>query len=344
MNKKLLGGIFASVMFLCLYFSSGILVFAREKPDVPRHGVEKLTVSVRSLANDSLHEPVIDKSDTVPSDQTITFSGYDKNTVIEFLKDDTCTETTLEEYLIMVVMSEMPYTFESEALRAQAVAARTYTLKMLEDASRHPGNTVCSDPGHCSAALDKKAYTEKYGADEYQKAYAAVSEAVRSTDGTVITYDGELCTAVYHSGSSGITENSYNLWGTYTPYLISVETPEKIEAQTVRVSTESFMKKVFPGGSLNTDIKIVRNDTGRCEKMTAGESEVKAGTLRQILGLKSSAFDISRDGDDIIFTVYGYGHGIGMSQNGANEMAKSGASYTDILTHYYTGVDIEILV
>ena len=344
MNKKLLGGIFTSVMFLCLYFSSGILVFAKENLNLPLLKAEKLTVSVKSFANESIDEQVTHISEPVESSRDVTFSEYDTNIIIEFLKGNTCTEITLEDYLIMVVMSEMPYTFEYEALCAQAVAARTYTLKMLEDTSRHLKNTVCSDPAHCSAALDKAAYTEKYGADEYEKAYAVVSEAVRSTCGTVICYNGELCTAVYHAGSSGMTENSYNHWGTYTPYLITVETPEIIESQTVRISAESFMKRVFPGVSLNSEIKIVRNDTGRCEKLTAGKSEVKAGVLRQILALISSDFDMSRDGDDIVFTVYGYGHGIGMSQNGANEMAKNGASYTDILTHYYTGVDIEILV
>lgn len=260
--------------------------------------------------------------------------SYDKSFNIEILSSNTCTNSTLYDYIVSVVMSEMPYTFEKEALKAQAVATRTYTLKLFEDESRHKYASVCTDPSHCSAALNREAYIKKYGEDAYNKAYAAVSAAVDETDGIVIKYDGELCTAVYHSSSYGTTESSYNLWGSYTPYLLSVKTPENISPQCVTVSAKAL------NAASAYDVSVKYNDTGRCSYIVVNDNEIKSSKLRSMLGLKSSKFDLKKKGNELEFTVYGYGHGIGMSQYGANEMAKSGYDYKEILTHYYTGVEV----
>lgn len=270
-------------------------------------------------------------------------SCYDKSVIIEFLDGDTCTEISLQDYLIMVVMSEMPYTFEVEALKAQAIAARTYTLRILEDSNRHGKNSVCNSPAHCSAALTKESYIARYSEKAYNDAYDIVSEAVYDTDGIVITYDGALCCAVYHSSSGDYTENSYNLWGTYTPYLVSVPNTENTKPCTLSLSADKFTKALLGFSTNVSEIKTIKNDSGRCEKVIFGEYEISGSTLRSRLSLKSCDFDISFENGEVTIVSYGYGHGIGMSQTGANAMAESGYNCFDILTHYYTGIDIEIL-
>ncbi len=338
-SRKSILATIVGIGIIISFLSTKMLVLARENFDINGDSCKTL-ISHEAPCESKAVEPAITEE---TSTENLCALGYDENFIIELKEDDTCKKITLKEYLIMVVMSEMPYTYESEALKAQAIAARTYTLKMFEDGTRHNSNTVCSDPSHCSAGLDREAYIAKYGEAAYDKAYTKVSQAVSATDGVVVTYNGELCTTVYHASSDGATENSYNLWGTYTPYLLSVSTTESFTPQVVEFTPDSFSKLVF-GKSLDVGkIDIITNDTGRCEKIVVGTIEVKASKLRSLLGLKSCDFVLTQNSGAITFTVYGYGHGIGMSQNGANEMAKDGDDYTRILTHYYTGVEIEIL-
>lgn len=314
---------------------SGTAVFARETLEVGAGRPRSMVGSDISVYESESCRELDTQADGVISDAD---EAYDINTSIEILTSASCIESDLREYLIMNVMSEMPYTWEKEALRAQAIACRTYSLNLMIDGTRHGENTVCTDSTHCSAVLTREEYISRYGNDEYEKAYAAVSEAVDSTDGYVMTYNGELCTAVYHSSSRGTTESSYALWGTYTPYLVSVSTPEITEAQVVRARLEKLC------GGCSGNVSIRYNESGRCESMTVGERDIPASELRSALGLRSSDIEIYVDGDEVVFTVYGYGHGIGMSQYGANEMAKQGSDARDILTHYYTGVTLERMI
>ncbi|MBQ7821446.1 MAG: hypothetical protein IJ391_04095, partial [Clostridia bacterium] len=174
MNKKMLCAIFMASLILSLHFLSDIIVYARENSGFKEEKAKLLPLSESETASEHICEPEADAQQEICETANAPVTEYDKNFKLEILDRDTCTKITLEDYLIMVVMSEMPYTFESEALRAQAVAARTYTLKQLEDGTRHEKNTVCSDPAHCSAGLNKHEYIEKYGTEAYEKAYTAV--------------------------------------------------------------------------------------------------------------------------------------------------------------------------
>ncbi len=341
MERKTMSAILTFVFALILIVSTKLLVFAHENlgyipgfstKSLPDQALDPQACLVDRCSTDEYtHVPQI----IIPDKEN------DGMIIIEFQNKKTCTSITLREYLIMSVMSEMPYTYETEALKAQAVASRTYTLKQIKDNTRHYNNIVCNDASHCSAALTKDEFIERYGEEAYNNAYERVSGAVISTDGVVITYDGELCTAVYHASSANATENSYNLWGTYTPYLLSVPTTEPIAVQTVSVSKADFFNSLGISATSSDDIDLMLNDTGRCDRIVIGENEISAKKLRNTFSLKSCDFVIDSESNNIIFSVYGYGHGIGMSQKGANELAKSGYNYSDILTHYYTGVEIK---
>jgi stage II sporulation protein D len=184
-----------------------------------------------------------------------------------------------------------------------------------------------------------------YSEEAYDLAYSVASAAVDATDGEVITYGGELCTAVYHASSFGTTESSYNLWGTYTPYLISVTTPEKTEPVSTTIDKISFEKYAYSlGADRFHNINVNKNDSGRCDVVSVGGVRIPASKIRSHFGLKSCDFDVSMNADNIVFTAYGYGHGVGMSQEGANTMAKEGSTYKEIICHYYTGVKIETVI
>lgn len=272
-------------------------------------------------------------------------ANCDDKLIIELIDGDKTNKITLGNYLIGVVMSEIPYTFDMEAVKAQAVAARTFTLRTLDSADRHESGRVCTDSGHCSGYLSYSDYVARYGESAADSALEKVSAAVRETDGEVLTYDGELCCAVYHSASSGSTENSYNLWNTYTPYLTSVSTPEVTADETVIVSYNRAAELLSRREGYNgrsTVPKIILNDSGRCESVTLLGVTLSAQNARSVFGLKSCDFDVSCDNDGYVFTVRGYGHGIGLSQYGADTLAKEGQDYKAILLHYYSGAELEL--
>ena len=270
----------------------------------------------------------------------------DSDMKLAFVANSGAIELSLEEYLIGVVISEVPYTFELEAIKAQAVAARTYAVRELENGSRHEKGVLCGDASHCSAYMNRDEYINKYGENEYNKAYQIIKEAVNETDGMIITYNGEPCCAVYHSSSDGYTENSYNLWGTDTPYLKSVTSTENAHKSIIEISESKMNATLSCYGNVgNTPGKIFisYNNSGRCDTLNINGVDVSASKLRSAFGLKSCDFKINYENGIYTFTVYGYGHGIGLSQYGANEMAKSGSLWSDILLHYYSGVEIENL-
>ncbi len=335
MESKIITVIFSVILSIAVIFSTEIFVFA-DKSIANVNCPVKLDSRAESCnESKNINIAIVDDIEDAKNDLLI---SKDESINIEFLKSGSCKNITLQDYLIMVVMSEMPYTYEREALKAQAVAARTYTLKLMEENERHNGFCVCNNPSHCSAALDREDYIEKYGDKAYESAYAVAKKAVSETDGLVIRYDGELCCAVYHSNSNGKTESSYNLWGTYTPYLISVSTTESPTIQTVSVDKSKFLKTI---GTENDRFNVIYNDSGRVKEIKCADKVVTASKLRQLFGLKSCDFEILCNQNKIIFNVYGYGHGIGMSQLGANEMAKEGSAFDEILKHYYSGVSVE---
>lgn len=257
----------------------------------------------------------------------------------------------LEDYLIGVVLSEMPISFEQEALKAQAVAARTFALRQLES-GKHSDFDLCGQSSCCQAWAGEAALAKKLG-DSWRMYWDKAANAVDSTAGQVLTYDDELIEAVYFSCSGGSTEDAVAVWGGEVPYLQSVESPGEEQAGKFRsqnvFSREAFCAAILQeqpladfSGSVESWLGPVEyTQGGGVEKMTIGGCEFTGTELRRIFGLNSTNFTLKADEGQLTFSVLGYGHRVGMSQYGANAMAANGNSYKQILTHYYKGVKIE---
>lgn len=256
-------------------------------------------------------------------------------------------EMKLEDYLVGVVAAEMPASFEEEALKAQAVAARTYTF-YKSDNDGHKED-VCTDSNHCQAYLTKEEMATNWGND-YPFYFEKIKNAVYSTKGEIITYNHEPAMAVFHSMGGGKTENSADVWGNSVPYLVSVDSPgEEVAANyntTLRLSFDEFKSKiqsVYPSAIINsyTDIsQPVLTEGGHVKSILIGSVSIPGTSIRSIFSLRSTKFQLSFEGNTVTFLVTGYGHGVGMSQYGANAMAKTGKSYKEILSHYYQGTTL----
>lgn len=281
--------------------------------------------------------------------------GNDETVSVYVAAEDKVEEMNLNQYLKEVVSAEMPADFETEALKAQAVAARSY-LEARRAAYRtsgtpdvHKGAEVCTNSAHCKAWISEEKRRESWGADA-DKNWAKISDAVDSVSGEVITYNGEVISAVFHSTSSGKTENSKDVWGGDKPYLVSVDSPDDEKSPKYKsekeLTTEEF-KKIAAENIEGTDFSkeligdIVRSEAGGILHISVGGKEIKGTEFRKIFGLRSTNAEITADGGVVRFDVKGYGHGVGMSQYGANYLAKQGKDYKEILKKYYTGVEIE---
>lgn len=282
-------------------------------------------------------------------------AGPDASRTLRVLDGETVREMNLEEYLVGVVRAEMPAAFETEALKAQAVAARTYTLYKLQTGGNHGENAdICTDPACCQAYLDEDRaranWKENAGAYE-----ARVEAAVRSTGGEAVLYGGAPILAVFHSSSAGLTRAAGEVWQNDLPYLQAVTSPEAggngIPNYYSRVEfTEEELRArllaAFPEADLSgSPDRWLQNPSadsaGSVGTVSVGGVTVKGTQVRSALGLRSACFTWEVQGEKLIFFVTGYGHGVGLSQYGANAMAAAGADYREILTHYYTGVTVE---
>ncbi len=251
----------------------------------------------------------------------------------------------IETYLIGVVAAEMPASFHSEALKAQAVAARTYIynhMVSVEKNTDHPEADVCTDSAHCKAWLSDTALRTEMGDNWYADYYGKIEDAVRSTTGEIITYDNEPIVAVFHSTGSGRTENSADVWGGDLPYLKSVESSGDSASpkfsSTVTVSKDKICKTL---GVTDTGVyAYTRSEGGAVLTVNIGGYLFRGVDIRSYFDLNSANFEIEETDTDYIFHVTGNGHGVGMSQYGANAMAQAGNDYITILTTYYTDVAI----
>ena len=252
-------------------------------------------------------------------------------------------QMSLREYLVGVVLAEMPADFEPEALKAQAVVARTYTRKRMEG-SKHEGACVCMDPGCCQGWKSVEDYLSQGGrAASVEKIRSAVAE----TDGLVLCYDGKLIDATYFSCSGGATEDAVAVWGQDVPYLQSVQSPGEEEAprftDTVTFSPAQLAEKLGLSGTGDPAEwfgNVTYTDGGGVEAMVIRGQTFTGTQLRQKLGLRSTAFSVRASADSITITTRGFGHRVGMSQYGAQAMARAGSTYAEILAHYYTGAEL----
>ncbi len=274
--------------------------------------------------------------------------------IIKLSRGGAVLSISFSEYLTGVVAAEMPASFGIEALKAQAVASRTYALYNINH-KKHAGFDLCADPACCSAYADHNSLREKWGPN-FDAYYSKVKSAVESTDGIYLTWEGEPILAAFHSSSYGSTESSENVWSSALPYLRSVQSPETADKvtnlfTTVKVSLKDFretLSKKYPSAEFGPDpakwiSSLMYSEGGRVSELVAGGVRLSGAELRQLFGLRSAAFTYRLEKDAVVFSVAGYGHGVGLSQYGANIMASKGSSYEQILKYYYSGVQISRL-
>ena len=294
-----------------------------------------------TVNNISVSEPVVDNSIPEPVVQ-VSEPEVDNNIYVSVRRSDgRVVSLELEDYVTGVVGAEMPALFSVEALKAQAVIARTYALK-----ANSMGRTL-SDNESTQSYKDNGELASMWGGN-FDSYYSKVKNAVNCTKGVYLTYNGSYIDAVYHSTSNGRTEDSSNVWGNYYPYLVSVDSTYDNSNPSFSISkTFSFFdlsSKLGINVDSNTEFNILSYTSGgRVSSISVGGVEFNGVSFRSMLGLRSADFDITKSDDGVIITTRGYGHGVGMSQYGANGMAKAGYSYRDILLHYYSGVSIEQL-
>lgn len=252
----------------------------------------------------------------------------------------------LEEYLVGVVLAELPSNFELEAKKAQAVAARTYVCRAMETGGKHGDGSVCAEPACCQAWFSEEEYLGMGGS---QSAVGQARRAVEGTCGYVLTYEGKLIEATYFSCSGGLTEDAVAVWGSDVPYLRSVESPGEENAahytDTVYFTKEEFADRLgLPlTGSPDTWFgQIHYTSGGGVDTVNIGGVACAGTFLRSKLGLFSTVFTLKPDEKGVTITTRGFGHRVGMSQYGAEAMAVSGSTYAEILAHYYRGTTLEL--
>ncbi len=266
---------------------------------------------------------------------------------LRVLVGDEVVEMDTQDYLTGVVAGEMPASFPHDALKAQAVAARTYAMYCAA-AHKHGEADLCTDPGCCQAWLGEDRLREKWGRD-YETRLGAVRDAVEETAGEYLSYQGEPVFAAFHSSSAGATEDCGAVWSPL-PYLVSVSSPETAGdvpgyISTLRCAPIDFRDVIlsahpeadFSGEAASWIGELRRDPSGRVESLVLGGTEISGAELRSLFSLRSTAFTLEYSEGSFLFTVTGYGHGVGMSQYGAMVLARDGADYASILAHYYPG-------
>jgi len=278
---------------------------------------------------------------------------HDTDTTLRVLSEGTLQEMDLRTYLLGVVRGEMLPSFGQEALSAQAAAERTYIYYQLEKGSKeaHPQADVCTDSACCNAFMSEETARSKWGVS-YEKYERIIERAVDATDGQVALYEGEPILAVFHSSSAGSTAASGEVWTANLPYLVSVKSPEGEDTVPNYYSVNEFsreefcsiFKAAYPQAVFSDDADDwVQNITAtgdRVDHLIVGGVELEGKAMRTLYNLRSTAFTLAPEGDKMVFHVTGYGHGVGMSQYGANALAQEGKTWQEILQWYYTGITV----
>lgn len=302
----------------------------------------------------------IDTSVQIKDDENISddiqFYDYSKYGVIKLYHSslDSIEELSIDEYLYGVVSAEIPATYDIEALKAQAIVSRTYTLyQIINGKDKHGEAKICDNSTCCQAWISKEDRLSKWKDEVKESNWSKIVQAVNETSGKIIVYDNKPIDAFFHSNSGGITEDVSSVWGsTNMPYLQSVETNGESEysqySSEVILSKDELVDKIktkYDDININYEqencIEILEyTSSGRVKTVQFGNIKLSGTETRSLIGLKSTNFTFTINENDIIFSVVGYGHGVGMSQTGADSMAKNGSNCDDIIKHFYTGVEI----
>lgn len=341
-----------SVSLLALLFAillPLLLIHTSEPPepaDMPSEALAEPTATPTP-------EPPETEPEPEPTPPPLPDGSLDAGFTLFVLLEDELHEMTMADFLQGVVAAEMPALFHEDALKAQAVAARTYTLhrKLVTPTPRHPEADVCGDFTCCQAYADVDTLQERWGED-FDKFRARIATAVQATDGQILLYDDRPILAAFHAASYGYTEASGAIWGEAVPYLQSVPSHEGV-AQVprfyydVEIPFSTFRETVLshhPAAVLDPDrvpdwiSDMVYTDSGRLDTLNIGGVTVRGTQFRQMFSLRSTAVQFSFSDTTLTVTTGGHGHGVGMSQFGANTMATAGYTYQEILDWYYTGV------
>ncbi len=286
---------------------------------------------------------------------------YDTSKVkVLFPKTEQIEEMPLEEYVFGAVCAEMPQSFTAAALMAQSVASRTLAVyfMLVGKKDSHVGADVCTDPGHCQGYLSEEDYIALCGNNGSEAALRLdrIRNAVKATEGIVMLYGGTPIAAAFHASSGAMTASAAEVWGGEVPYLQSTDSHECEDTalaapvtKDVTFSREEFIGRINGISCASFDAfknkpfpewvsGIERTGSGRVASVMLGNTKTDGGLLEKALGLPSLDFSVSYSDDVITFRTYGHGHGVGMSQYGAEWMGRSGASFYDILRHYYTDI------
>lgn len=278
------------------------------------------------------------ENDIVDKDNVKDSKNSKDNTIyVSALVNNKKTDLSLEDYIVGVVSCEMPASFDIEALKAMSVAARTYALYKSER------NKTLKTTTDDQCYIDKSAMKEKWK-NNFDKYYNKINNAVNDTKGEYMTYNDKTIIAFYFSISNGKTENVENVFSQKLDYLVSVDSSwdkrNNNNEKNIKMKVSDFLKKLNINDNKINNIKIDRSNTNRINNIKINNKNYKGTKFRSLLNLKSTDIEIKYDNDYVYIHTVGYGHGVGMSQYGANYMAQDGYKYDDILKHYYKGVKI----
>lgn len=310
----------------------------------------KRTVSTISQEDANVENEQVQQSKE--NEQDYEYNKYGTITLLH-KKTGEIEQVNIDDYLCNVVSAEMPANFEMEALKAQAIVARTYTVYKILN-KKHENADICDDSTCCQAWVSKEDRFARWEESKRESNWQKINNCVNNTKGKIITYNNQPINAFFHSNSGGVTEIPVNVWGgTGYPYLQSVQTSGE-DAYTqylseVVLTQDELINKlkvkysdITIDFSNNDDIKILDyTESTRVKTVKFGNHELSGVETRSLLGLKSTNFEITKEEGKIKFSVKGYGHGVGMSQTGADSMAKQGSTADEIIKHFYAGVEIK---
>ena len=314
-----------------------------EKTDdniIVNNDVNETTKNVNNSQNISknVEKPVNTEHTSIDNTSTNNTTNSSVSEITVYRSNGSVINLNMTDYLIGVVSSEMPASFNLEALKAQSVLARTYALKAKQTGKK------LTDTVSTQSYIDIDQMKNKWG-NSFNTYYNKIKNAVENTNGEYLSYNGNYIEALYHSTNNGKTESSLDVFGNYYPYLISVSSEYDKNAssylRTINMPLDTISNKL--GLSLNNDsvISILSyTDGGNIKEININGNNFSGKKVRELLGLRSADFDISISDNNANITTRGYGHGVGMSQYGANGMANAGYSYKDILSHYYPGTTL----
>ncbi len=305
---------------------------------------EIFTPPTPALSVETMVEPPSVAEPLVPTDG--------QTTVLLQRSDGSVDTLSLGDYLFGVVAAEMPASFQPEALKAQAVAARTYTITK-QATSRHENGALCDDSTCCQAYVDCETLKAQWG-ESYDFYRDKIQSAVADTDGLEVLYEGEPIEALFFAAAAGRTVDAVDVWGSNVSYLVGVNSPEgegqvpdyHSQVRLTKSEVQSLILATYPGANLSGAhtgwlTAPTYTTSASVQTLQVGGLTLSGGEVRKLFSLRSATFSCHWEGNTLIFDVTGHGHGVGMSQYGANAMAEEGKTFQEILAWYYTGTTVE---